>query len=416
MSIPELVAPAGSFETLEAALNAGADAVYLGPRQLGLRASDADFDGTGLRNAIERVRLRGKKVYVALNALLHGPDIASAAHVVRELQKTPPNAVIISDLGLIESVKEAGLPFHVSTQCSITNSAAAKAWVLLGAKRIILARELALAEVATIVREAGAEIEVFAHGAMCVAYSGRCLMSDYLAKRGGNRGECAQACRWPVKIGREGFDDSVFTLEENNNATFILNSRDLCTLPFLNELAATGVKAIKIEGRNKGAHYITVVVQTYRSALNALASEGDSWKVRPEWVEALSSVTHRTYTSGFYKELSYNADFARDRKNRPLITPGRQNDESADFIQTSILCGVIRETLSDGRAVVDVRARIHEGAMVSLFSPDKGAYLEGTRLTAMTAVDGTSLAEAHPNRIVLCRFDGPVSAGSLVRL
>ncbi|MFH0920263.1 MAG: U32 family peptidase [Fibrobacterota bacterium] len=396
----ELVSPAGSFETLRAALDSGADAVYFGPRQWSLRAGVDDFAGDGFFRAIDVVHAAGRRAYVTLNAVIGEESLDAALRDIAALKQNPPDAAVISDPGFLDALAEAGIPAHLSTQANVQNHAAARFWQEHGVRRIVLARELSIPAIGSICANASLEFEAFVHGAMCISYSGRCLLSDYLAGRGGNKGNCANTCRWPYAL-VEKRGGKTFPIAEENGETYILNSKDLCALSVLQELVQAGVTAFKIEGRNKGLHYVAVVTRVYRDALDAILSEGPAFRVRDEWTQALSTVSHREYTTGFYRDLKYGE--------------GRQNYSAQAYSREWTLVGVIRETLSDTRGVVDIRNDFEINSLVSLFSPERGIYLDGTRVLRMESIQGTAETGVHTNRVVIMEFEGKVSAGSLVR-
>ncbi|OGJ93760.1 MAG: hypothetical protein A2350_08560 [Candidatus Raymondbacteria bacterium RifOxyB12_full_50_8] len=399
-SVPvELVVPAGSMETLEAGLRYGADALYFGPARWSLRAGNEDFGLEEIGRAIDRTVGAGKKAYVTLNSVLTNSDIEESARFIDALADFPVSAVIISDPALVAPLKARTVPFHVSTQANVSNWAAARFWKEQGALRVILARELSIHEIGEVCDTSGIECEVFAHGAMCMAYSGRCLLSDYLTYRSSNRGLCSHVCRTPFSVANK---DGDMAVEEHDGKTYLFNSRDLCSLPLLDRLIAAGVRALKIEGRNKSAHYISIVTKVYREAIDSLREAGGQWRVRPEWLEALNSVSNRGYTTGFYQELEY--------------THFRQNYKNARAKQEWALAGIVREALPGNRAVVDVKNQFSASNALTLASPEQGVFCEEAHVLSITDVDGKPRERPNPNDIVIMRFERKVPAGSLLRV
>ncbi|MDR0462296.1 MAG: U32 family peptidase [Christensenellaceae bacterium] len=285
MAQPELLAPAGDINKLRLAIKYGADAVYLGGPKFGLRAT-AGIDDAFLPQAVKFVHEHGKKVYVTVNIFARNADFAELKTYIKSLEKINVDAVIVSDLGVLAFVREnSKLPIHISTQANVLNKYTAEEYVKLGASRIILARELSLSEIKEIAThlKGKCEVEVFVHGAMCVSYSGRCMLSSYTTGREGNRGECAQSCRWKYSLVEEKRPGEYFPIEQDAKGTYIMNSKDLCLINHLDELASAGVASFKIEGRNKSEYHVVAVVNAYKRRL----------------AEDIGKVPHRPYTTGF---------------------------------------------------------------------------------------------------------------------
>lgn len=293
---PELLAPAGGWEQLFYALHFGADAVYLACDRFGLRQSASNFTLEDLPRAVQAAHEKGARVHVTLNAYAHDDDIADLPPYVRAIAAAGADAVIVSDLGVLSVVRACApeLEIHVSTQASISNAAAARVWYELGARRVVCAREMSLEEIARLRAElpADMEIEAFVHGAMCMALSGRCLISDYLANRPANKGGCVQPCRWEYVLREPSRPDQEFGIEEDSSGTHIMNSKDMNMLAYLDALRAAGVDSFKIEGRAKKAFYVATVVNAYRHVL-----DGDDPSA---WAGELETVSHRPYSTGFY--------------------------------------------------------------------------------------------------------------------
>lgn len=292
----ELLAPAGGMEQLQAAIRFGADAVYLAADRFGMRARAANFALEDIPRAVEVAHAAGVKVHVTCNVLMNPTDIDELPAYLREIDAAGVDALIIGDLGAFALAREHAphVELHVSTQASVANAAAARVWHGLGAKRVVCAREMSLADIARLRQDAppDLEIEAFVHGAMCMAVSGRCLISSYLTGRSGNKGHCTQPCRWSYTLEEEKRPGEHFPIEQDDRGTFIMNAKDLNMIAHLDELARAGVDSIKIEGRNKKAFYVATVVGAYRRALDGASAE----EVAPE----LLSVSHRPYSTGFY--------------------------------------------------------------------------------------------------------------------
>lgn len=322
MSSMELLAPAGGMEQLRAALHFGADAVYLGSSRFGLRTRADNFTLDQLRQAVQLAHARGAKVYVTANALIHPGDARDFAAHLRDVQAVGADAVLVSDLGAFAIAREVapGLPLHVSTQASVTNAAAARMYASLGAERVVLARELSLDEIAGIraALDPSVQLEVFVHGAMCMAYSGRCLISNFLTGRDANRGSCAQPCRWSYALEEEKRPGEFFPLEEEPGRSFVLSSADLAMLDHLDDLRAAGVDSLKIEGRVKSAYYVSCIVNAYRQVLDG--------RPAAELHGELDAVSHRPYSTGFFY-------------GNPQQAPhGKEYSQTCDFIGTVEAC------------------------------------------------------------------------------
>lgn len=348
----ELLAPAGNFEKFLTALHFGADAVYLAGGRFGLRAFAGNFTDEEIVKAAKIAHEQKKKVYVTINIIAHDRDFEGLKEYLRFLEEAKVDAVIVADIGMLQFVRVHApmLDVHVSTQANVINSYAANLMVDLGAKRLILARELSLEEIKNIRKNISSkvEIEVFVHGAMCMAYSGRCLLSNYLAGRDSNHGECVQACRWKYYV-REVNRDDELEVQEDNRGSYIFNSKDLNMLPYLQKLKDIGVNSIKIEGRMKSPFYVATVVNAYRRALDILPK-----KPNEELCQELLKTSHRRYTTGFYfgdKDL--------------------QNLESSTPVQEREFMAVVTEDAKDGMVEVEMRNKFSVGDTLEVLSPDK---------------------------------------------
>lgn len=361
----ELLAPAGTLEKLKIAVLYGADAVYLGGKRFGLRASGGNFSVEEMREGIEYAHKNNKKVYVTVNIFAHNTDLEGLKDYLRELRDLKVDGVLISDLGVFTIAREIipEVPLHVSTQANTTNWTAVKTWQQLGARRVVLARELSLKEIKEIREKTNAELEIFVHGAMCMAYSGRCVMSNYMTGRDANRGACTQACRWKYSLVEEKRPGEYFPVEEDKNGSYIFNSKDMCLLPYLDEVIKSGVDSLKIEGRMKSIHYVAGVVKAYREAIDAYyESPGLFASLQDKWKSDLAKVSHRQYTTGFLLHKT-NAD--------------SHVYDSSDYLQTSDFIGfVLAYDEKTGLATVEQRNNMKVGQMIEVFQPKGKAYYQ----------------------------------------
>ena len=301
---PELLSPAGNFEKLKAALLYGADAVYLAGRRFGMRSAADNFTDEELMEAVEYVHARGKKIYLTMNTMPHGYEYEGLRAFLNTIKDYGIDAMIVADLGVMATIREIipEMEIHVSTQASIVSPAAAKAYAALGAKRLVLARELTIEEIRAI-RAAlpeDVELEAFVHGSMCVSYSGRCMLSHSLTGRDANRGACTQPCRWVYTIREEKRPDEPYPIEENELGTFIMSSKDMCTVEHIPLLIDAGIDSFKIEGRMKSAYYTAVVTNGYRMAIDSYLADPEGYVFDRAIYRELESVSHREYCTGFY--------------------------------------------------------------------------------------------------------------------
>ncbi len=304
MSMPELLCPAGSMEALEAALHFGADAVYGGMKRYGLRAFAGNFDPEELREAVRRAHAAKARFYVTMNIYPFDDELEGFAEAAREAKAAGVDAAIVSDPGAIRLLRREvpELAVHVSTQANTLNTPAAELYREMGCERVILAREVSLDRIRAMKRALGdsIQLETFVHGASCMAYSGRCMLSAYLTGRSGNRGECAQPCRWKYAVMEEKRPGEYFPVEEDERGTYLFSARDLCLMPILEELCEAGVSSLKIEGRMKSEYYVAVVTGAYRRALDLLAESPEAFRrALPELERELRSASHRDSDTGF---------------------------------------------------------------------------------------------------------------------
>ncbi len=320
----ELLSPAGNFEKMKSAIRYGADAVYLAGHFFGMRSAADNFTNEELRDAVIYAHERGVKVYLTVNTMPHGYEYERLREYLTAIKDFGIDAIIAADLGVIATIKELlpEMEIHVSTQASIVSPAAALAYVALGAKRLVLARELTLSEIKEIKKAIpeDVELEAFVHGSMCVSYSGRCMLSHHIIGRDANRGACAQPCRWNYKIVEEKRPDMPLPIEENELGTFIMSSKDMCTIEILPELIEAGINSFKIEGRMKSAYYTAVVTNAYRMAIDSYLADPENYKFDERLYTELESVSHREYCTGYYldepieeAQLTSDVGYIRDK-------------------------------------------------------------------------------------------------------
>ncbi len=351
----ELLAPAGDFNKLKTAFYYGADAVYIGGKELGLRANAGNFTDEELKEAVSYAHERGKKIYITVNILARNSDIDKAAEYFKFLEKINVDGAIISDAGLISVAKEVApnLPLNISTQASVLNYKAVEFWFKQGVKRVILARELSLKEIAEIhARVPDIEIETFIHGAMCISFSGRCLLSDYRAGRPSNRGECVQACRWNYEIREKGSSGAFMEMEEDDRGTYILNSKDLNLSDYISEVADAGVCSFKIEGRMKSEYYLATVINAYRRALDAYYKFGKDYVKDGFYRIELEKTAHREFTTAFLLGENDRTENFTDSQSRG----------THKFVATVLNVG-------DGYSIVEMRNRFKVGDELEVLSP-----------------------------------------------
>jgi len=393
----ELLAPAGNFEKFLTAIHFGADAVYLAGGRFGLRAFAGNFSSDEMKKAVEIAHEKHKKVYVTLNIIAKDKDFDGLDEYLEFLQEIDVDAVIVADLGMVSFIREHSplLNVHVSTQANIINSYSAKLMANLGAKRLILARELSLNEIKQI-RESvpsDVEIEVFVHGAMCMAYSGRCLLSNYLTGRDSNHGECVQACRWKYMI-REVSRQDELEVQEDERGSYIFNSKDLNMISHLQELKEIGVDSIKIEGRMKSPYYVATVVNAYRKALDRLPE-----KPTKELEAELEKASHRRYTTGFY--------YGDEKK---------QFVEDSMPVQESEFVAVVTKDSCDGFVEVEMRNKFSVGDTLEILSVNEKAFNKKLKVVQIKNLAGEELdcAKVVQERVVVpCQFK--LFAGDILR-
>ncbi|MBQ7408254.1 MAG: U32 family peptidase [Clostridia bacterium] len=379
----ELLAPAGNFEKLKTALYFGADAVYVGGTVFSLRALSENFDREQMKQAIEYTHSFGKKLYVAVNILAKNSDFASIGEYLNYLYSIGADAVILSDPGVIQICKQVApnLEIHLSTQASTLNKYSAKFWVDQGVKRIVLARELSLAEVKEISEYCGGEIEVFAHGAMCISYSGRCLLSNYLSHRDSNRGACVQCCRWEYEIREKSKTDGEFLpVEEDERGTYIFNSKDLNMIEYLDLLHESGAVSLKIEGRMKSEYYLATVINAYRRAIDCYEKNGKEYKNNQLFQDEVAKTAHRAFTTAY----------ALGKNNETVNYEDSQSRGNRTFIASVIESG---RDEKGNYALIEMRNRFAVGDNLEVLSPSD-SFNQIINVCNLTDIDGNAVFDA----------------------
>ena len=376
MRKPELLAPAGDMERLRMAVLYGADAVYLAGTSFGMRSFAGNFSPEELPEAVAFAHAHGVRVHVTVNTMPRGDELPALPAHLRLLNDSGVDALILADLGVFRMAQREApnCELHISTQVSIANAACAAAWHELGAKRVVLARELSLEEIRVIRRDTPPELELetFCHGAMCVSYSGRCLLSNYMTGRDSNRGECAQPCRYQYALMEEKRPGEYFPVFEDEKGTYIMNSRDMCMIDHLPELMEAGVDCLKIEGRAKSAYYAAIVTGAYSHVLRSVY-EGQG--VDPVWRDEVEHVSHRHYSTGFF-----------------YGQPG-QFTESSRYIRQWQICAVVESCDADGSAVLSLRNKFSVGDEVEIVGPDCRPF--AWTVGPMEDMDGVKLSEVR---------------------
>jgi len=395
--IPELVAPAGSLEKLHYAIQYGADAVYCGLEELNLRIRSENLTLGQLRDGIAFAHSRQKKVYLALNALLCNTDLHRLDEMINEVVALRPDGIIVADPGAIMLLRQRApsIPLHLSTQLSTTNWQAVRFWHAQGIRRIILAREVPLSDLRTIRQHTDCELEIFVHGAICMAYSGRCLLSTYLTHRNANQGDCAQPCRWEYVVQEAAKNGIPIRAIEDSQGTTLLSAKDLCLFDHLPALIEAGVDALKIEGRMKSTYYVAVVTRSYRKALDLYQQNPASYSTPELWRKELSTVSHRPYTSGF----------AIPDKS-PLQSYASKSYEQSHQVHAQVA------SREDALHVLDVKALLTSGDQLEAVTPDENRMVE---INGLFALDGEPLEQAHPGQRIKAALTPPLAPYVLLR-
>lgn len=400
----ELLAPAGDLERLKTAFIYGADAVYIGGEIFGMRSAAKNFTIEEMAEGVEFAHARGKQVFVTLNIIPRNEEFEQLEMYLHELDRIGVDAVIVSDPGVFSVVKSTlpNMEIHISTQASTTNAEAATFWYNQGAKRVVMARELSFAEIKEL-RENSPEdmdIEAFIHGAMCMSYSGKCVISNYTTGRDANRGSCAQSCRWKYTLVEELENGEYEKVVDGVDAEFFFNTKDMCMIQYVPQIIESGINSFKIEGRMKTAYYVATTVRAYRMAIDEYVKDPENWKFNPMWLEELKKGSHRHYSTGFYLGKTTTKD---------------QNYESASYVRNYDFVGVVRALEEEsGLVVVEQRNRMFVGDKVEIIGPYKETMY--ATILEMYNENGEPIESApHAKQIVKMKLDIPVEEHYMLR-
>lgn len=400
----ELLAPAGDIEKLKTALHFGADAVYFAGKNYGLRAFGTNFEDINISDTMKLIHSYGKKGYVTLNVYARNNDFDGLKDYVQTLVDAKVDAVIVSDLGIFSFIREhfPNLAIHVSTQANTTNPYAAKMWQKLGAERVVLARELSITEIENISKNnPDLELEAFVHGAMCISYSGRCLLSNYLTNRDSNHGECVQACRWKYSVLEETRPDERFDLTEDSRGTYIFNSKDLCLIDYVDKIFDAGVISFKVEGRMKSPYYVATVINAYRRAIDYMykcKESGEKYVCPSNLKSELNKASHRKYTTGF---MFSDGDFT-------------QNYETSIQEQDSKFMAIVQDT-TKGKILVEQRNKFAVGDLLEVLSP-ASSFGKVIKVEKMEDENGNEILEAkNVQQKIWIYTDLEIEVGDILR-
>ncbi|MSS76908.1 U32 family peptidase [Anaerococcus sp. AGMB00486] len=399
----ELLAPAGDFEKLKAAIKFGANAVYMAGNSFGLRKNSKNFDSEELKAAVDYAHNHNVRCHITMNIVPHDNDLDGIVDYIKFLDKIGVDALIISDPGIFMIAKEnSNIDLHISTQASVTNSHTINFWYNLGAKRVILARELSLDEIIEIRKNVpkDLEIECFIHGAMCISYSGRCLLSNYMTGRDSNRGDCAHACRWKYSIQEEKRPGEYYPIEEDENGTFIMNSKDLCLIDEIDKLIEAGIDSFKIEGRMKTVFYVATVIRSYRQAINAYYKGTFNEKIAQKYFDEIKKASHRHFTKGFF--------YGRPGKDAQIY-------ENSSYIRNYDFIAVVLDYDKNQKiAKLEERNKFILGDKVEIFG-NNSEYIE-FKINNMKDSNGNDIDTANKaKQIVYIKIDHELQKGDIVR-
>ena len=405
MKKPELLVPASSLEVLKTAVRYGADAVYIGGEVFGLRAKAKNFSLEEMKEGVEFAHRYNVKVYVTANILAHNSDIEPVKAYFNDLKKVKPDALIIADPAIFTIAKEMlpDMELHISTQANNTNYGTYNFWHSLGAKRVVSARELSISEIKDIRNHIpdDLEIETFVHGAMCISYSGRCLLSSFMAGRDANKGACTHPCRWKYAVVEESRPGQYMPVEENERGTYIFNSKDLCMIDHIPELVDAGIDSFKIEGRMKTALYVATVARTYRMAIDDYFENPKKYEENiPKYKTLISQCTYRQYTTGFF--------FGKPDETTQIYDC---NVYERDYVYL----GISGEPLEDGSFVIEQKNKFCVGDKIEIMKAD-GRDIEAN-VISITDQDGVSMESCpHPKQIITIKLDQVPEAGDILRM
>lgn len=402
---PELLIPASSLEVLKTAVMFGADAVYIGGEAFGLRAKAKNFSPEDMKAGIEFAHAHGIKVYVTANILAHNSDLDGAVAYFKELNELKPDALIIADPGMFMLAKEhcPGMELHISTQANNTNYQTYLFWWQQGAKRVVSARELSLAEIKEIRDHIPEEMEIesFIHGAMCISYSGRCLLSNYFTGRDANQGACTHPCRWKYAVVEETRPGEYMPVYENERGTYIFNSKDLCMIEYIPEIVAAGIDSLKIEGRMKTALYVAAVARTYRKAIDDFFASEETYRNNMDWYRSeISKCTYRQFTTGFY--------FGKPSEETQIY-------DSNTYINEYVYLGIAEEITAEGKVRIEQKNKFCVGDVIEIMKPD-GRNVE-TKVEAIFDDKGVAVESApHPQQVLFLQLSEACEKYDLLRV
>ncbi len=405
MRRPELLIPASSLEVLRTAVLFGADAVYIGGEAFGLRAKAKNFSGQEMRQGIAFAHSHGVKVHVTANILAHNSDIEGAKEYFRELGEMEPDALIIADPGMFALAKEIcpKIDIHISTQANNTNYMTYLFWHKMGAKRVVSARELSLAEIKEIREKIPREMEIesFIHGAMCISYSGRCLLSSYFTGRDANQGACTHPCRWKYAVVEEKRPGEYLPVYENERGTYIFNSKDLCMIEHIPEMIDAGIDSFKIEGRMKTALYVATVARTYRKAIDDYLESEDKYRSNMEWYrKEIAKCTYRQFTTGFY--------FGKPDESTQIY-------DNNTYVNEYVYLGMAEEISKEGYVRIEQKNKFCVGDWIEIMKPD-GQNIQ-VQVLSLTTLEGEAVESApHSRQILWVELSGGANQYDILRV
>ncbi|SCI83255.1 Uncharacterized protease yhbU precursor [uncultured Clostridium sp.] len=400
----ELLAPAGDLERLKTAFVYGADAVYIGGEIFGMRSAAKNFNKEDMAEGVRFAHERGKRVFVTVNIIPRNEEFEQLEAYLKELDEIGVDAVIVSDPGVFSVVKRVipNMEIHISTQASTSNSIASGFWYNQGAKRVVMARELSFKEIKEIRdnNPADMDIEAFIHGAMCMSYSGKCVISNYTTGRDANRGACAQSCRWKYTLVEEQDNGEYKKVLDDVDAEFFFNTKDMCMIEYIPEIIESGINSFKIEGRMKTAYYVATTVRAYRMAIDEYLKDPENWKFNPMWLEELKKGSHRHFSTGFFLDKTSTKD---------------QNYESASYVRNYDFIGVVRgHDKETGLPIVEQRNRMFVGDKIEIIGPGKETV--HATILEMYNEEGESIESApHAKQIVKMKLDVEVEEYYMLR-
>lgn len=400
----ELLAPAGDLERLKTAFIYGADAVYIGGEIFGMRSAAKNFNKEDMAEGVKFAHERGKQVFVTVNIIPRNEEFEQLEDYLKELEEIGVDAVIVSDPGVFSVVKKVvpNMEIHISTQASTTNAASATFWYNQGAKRVVMARELSFEEIKEIRDNSpeGMDIEAFIHGAMCMSYSGKCVISNYTTGRDANRGACAQSCRWKYTLVKEQENGDYEKVLDDVDAEFFFNTKDMCMINYIPQIIESGINSFKIEGRMKTAYYVATTVRAYRMAIDEYIKDPENWEFNPMWLEELKKGSHRHFSEGFYLGKTSTRD---------------QNYESASYVRNYDFIGVVRgHEEESGLVIVEQRNRMFVGDEIEIIGPYKET-MYGKILEMYNEENEPIESAPHAKQIVKMKLDIPVEEHYMLR-